>query len=241
MDQAAISTDTREQFLLGARMFLPVAISIGAYGVVWGVLAGQAGLSVLEVMLMSAFVFAGASQFVALDMWTPGNLPIFSIIIATAIVNLRMLLMTATLRPLVTHLPRSRGLISMFFVADENWALTMSQVAKGKGSVAFLLGSGMLSWVFWFTSTVVGRLVGSAIEDPATYGLDFAFTATFLALLFGMWRGKGDLIPWLVAALVAVATARLVPGNWYIVAGGLAGSFAGAVVEMRSGGQKNLA
>ena len=213
MDQAAIPTDTRDQFLLGARMFLPVAISIGAYGVVWGVLAGQAGLSVVEVMLMSGLVFAGASQFVALDMWTPGNLPILSIIIATAIVNLRMLLMTATLRPLVTHLPRTQGLIAMFFVADENWALTMSQVAKGKGSVAFLLGSGMLSWVFWFTSTLAGRLLGSAIDDPATYGLDFAFTATFLALLFGMWRGKGDLVPWLVAALVAVATARLVPGN----------------------------
>lgn len=239
MDQAANSRDTRDQFLLGARMFLPVAISIAAYGVVWGVLAGQAGMSVTEVMLMSGIVFAGASQFVALDMWTPGNLPILSIVVATAIVNLRMMLMTATLRPLADHLPRSRALVSMFFVADENWALTMSQVTKGKGSVAFLLGSGMLSWVSWFGSTVAGRILGSAIDDPAKYGLDFAFTATFLALLFGMWRGRGDLIPWLVAAVVAVGTAKLVPGNWYIITGGLAGSFAGAMVEMQ-GARKSV-
>jgi 4-azaleucine resistance transporter AzlC len=241
MDAVVSPTHTRDQFLLGARMFLPVAISIAAYGVVWGVLAGQAGLSVLEVMLMSGLVFAGASQFVALDMWTPGSLPILSIIVATAIVNLRMLLMTATLRPLVTHLPPARGLLAMIFVADENWALTMSQVAKGKGSVAFLLGSGMLSWVFWFASTLVGRLLGSAIDDPAKYGLDFAFTATFLALLFGMWRGRSDVVPWLVAAVVAVATAKLIPGNWYIITGGLAGSFGGAVVEMRMGNQKRVA
>jgi predicted branched-subunit amino acid permease len=84
------------------RMFVPVAISIAAYGVVWGVLAGQAGLTPWEVLLMSGLVFAGASQFVALDSWTPGSLPILGIIVTTAIVNLRMLLMTATLRPLTT-------------------------------------------------------------------------------------------------------------------------------------------
>jgi predicted branched-subunit amino acid permease len=63
------------QFLLGARTFVPLAISIAAYGVVWGVLAGQAGLSALEVFLMCGLVFAGASQFVALDMWDGAALP----------------------------------------------------------------------------------------------------------------------------------------------------------------------
>ncbi|HHY50363.1 MAG TPA: AzlC family ABC transporter permease, partial [Alphaproteobacteria bacterium] len=82
----------RSQFLLGARLFLPLAISIAAYGIVWGVLAGQAGLSVAEVALMSGLVFAGASQFVALDLWTPGQLPVLSIVLAAGIVNLRMLL-----------------------------------------------------------------------------------------------------------------------------------------------------
>ena len=99
MTAAAPTASSSDQFFLGMRMFAPVAISIAAYGVVWGVLAGQAGMSVLEVLLMSGLVFAGASQFVALDMWTPGSLPIVSIVIAVAIVNLRLLLMTATLRP----------------------------------------------------------------------------------------------------------------------------------------------
>lgn len=219
------------QFWLGVRMFLPVAISIAAYGVVWGVLAGQAGLSVLEVALMSGLVFAGASQFVALDMWSPGNLPILSIIIATAIVNLRMLLMSATLRPLVGHLPLPKQLGAMFFVSDEQWAMTMAEVRKGTGSVAFLLGTGVLSWFAWMGSTLCGRVLGAFIDDPTKYGLDFAFTATFLALLLGMWRGRGDLIPWIVGALAAILTSQLIEGNWYIIVGGLVGSFAGALAE----------
>lgn len=219
------------QFWLGVRMFLPVAISIAAYGLVWGVLAGQAGLSVLEVALMSGLVFAGASQFVALDMWTPGSLPILSIVIAVAIVNLRVLLMSATLRPLLGHLPLPQALATTFFVSDEQWAMTMTEIRKGGGSVAFFLGTGVLSWFSWMFSTLCGRVLGAFIDDPTRYGLDFAFTATFLALLLGMWKGRGDLIPWIVGALAAILASRLVEGNWYIIIGGLAGSFAGALAD----------
>lgn len=223
------------QFLLGARLFLPVAVSIAAYGLVWGVLAGQAGLGVLEVLLMSGLVYAGASQFVALDLWTPGALPIGTIVIAVGIVNLRMLLMSATLRPLFAGVPRGRALAMMFVVTDEQWALTIAQMRRGHGSVAFMAGVGILAWIAWVASTLMGRLLGAAIADPATYGLDFAFIATFIALVLGMWRGRGDLAPWLVAALIAIVTARYVPGQWYVIAGGLGGSLAGALAEPREG------
>lgn len=212
-------------------MFAPVAISIAAYGLVWGVLAGQAGMSVFEVALMSGLVFAGSSQFVVLDMWTPASLPIASIIIATAIVNLRILLMSATLRPLLAPLPLPAALGATFFVSDESWAMTMTEIRKGAGSVAFYLGTGTLCWLAWMASTLIGRVLGAFIDDPTRYGLDFAFTATFLALLLGMWKGRGDLVPWIVAALAAIATSRLVEGNWYIIVGGLVGSLAGALVE----------
>lgn len=222
---------TTSQFLLGARLFVPVALSIAAYGVVWGVLARQAGLSITEVVLMSTLVFAGASQFVALELWSPTALPVGAIVVATAIVNLRMLLMTATLRPLTSDIDKPRALLGMHFVTDESWALTMTEMARGRGSFAFLLGAGALAWVAWLTATLGGRLLGSVIGDPARYGLDFAFTATFIALLLGMWKGKSDLLPWLVAALAAIAAAQLLPGNWYIIIGGLLGSLAGALAE----------
>jgi len=229
MDRPAASASS--QFWLGVTMFFPVAVSIASYGVVWGVLAGQKGLGVLEVLLMSGLVFAGSSQFVALDSWTPGALPIVSIIAATAIVNLRMLLMSATLRPLVSGLSRPKALAAMFFVSDEQWAMTMAEMRKGGGSVAFLCGTGVLSWLSWAGSTLLGRVLGAFIDNPVKYGLDFAFTATFIALLLGMWKGRSDLVPWLVGALAALLTASVVEGKWYIIVGGIVGSLAGALAD----------
>lgn len=223
----------RDQFFLGARACIPVAISVSAYGVVWGVLAKQAGLSILEVALMSGLVFAGSAQFVALELWTatPSALPIGALVIAALIVNLRYLLLTATLRPLFPSDHKITSVWRMFLVTDENWAMTVAAMAKGRGSPAFLLGGGVLAYCCWMSSTLSGRMLGAVIDDPARYGLDFAFTATFLALLLGMWRGKADLIPWLVAALVAIVSAKLLPGSWYILIGGLAGSLAGAYLD----------
>ena len=216
------------------RLFLPVAISIASYGVVWGVLAGQAGLTPLEVLMMSSIVYAGSSQFVAVDMWQPAGLPIASIIIATAIINLRMLLMSATVRPQFEHMPRWRALLAMFLVSDEVWAMTMAERARGGGVAAFMLGAGVLAWIAWVSATLAGRMLGAVIADPAAYGLDFAFTATFLALLLGMWRGRGDLVPWLAGGAVAIGVAAVLPGTWYIIAGGLGGSFLGALLQHRS-------
>lgn len=224
-----------DQFLAGARACVPVAISVAAYGMVWGVLARGAGLSPLQVVMMSGLVFAGSAQFVALDLWTttPAMLPIGPIILAAFIVNLRYLLLTATLRPLFPDSRLGWGALSMYLVTDENWAMTVAAMARGEGSVPFLMGGGALAFASWMSTNLVGYGLGSAIDDPARWGLDFAFTATFLALLLGMWRGRGDILPWCVAALVAIATSRGIGGSWHILTGGLAGSLAGAVLEWR--------
>lgn len=220
-------------FRRGALRFVPVAISVAAYGLVWGVLAGQKGMTLAEVALMSGLVFAGASQFVALDMWQPGALPVASIVMATLIINLRLALMSATMRPLVAQLPLWRALGAMFLVSDESWAVTMAERHRGEAGLAFFLGSGTLCWLSWLAATLTGRLAGSVIENPTALGLDFAFTATFLALLLGMWKGRPDLLPWIVGGLVALLVSQLVEGNWYIIAGGLSGSLAGAIAETR--------
>lgn len=229
------SDSTRQQLFAGALACVPVAISVAAYGLVWGMLARGAGLSPLEVVLMSGLVFAGAAQFIALDLWTtvPGALPVGALVLAALIVNLRYLLLTATLRPLYPPGRLGRGALSMFLVSDENWAMTVAAMSRGGGSVAFLMGGGMLAYISWLSTNLVGYWLGSAIADPRAWGLDFAFTATFIALLLGMWKGRSDLLPWVVGAGIAILTARFVDGSWHILAGGLAGSLAGAAWETR--------
>ena len=214
--------------LAGARRCIPIEISGFAIGLVFGVLARQAGLSVAETVLMSALVYSGAAQFVVLGLWgTP--LPVASIAVTTLVVGLRHLLMGAALSPIFSRLPRLKAYGSVFFMADENWALAMSEFSKGKRDAAFLLGGGLAMFISWTSSTLIGRTIGSALRDPSRWGLDFAFTAVFLALLVGMWKGRSDLLPWFVAAIVAVAAHHWLPGQWYILLGGLTGSMAGAV------------
>ena len=222
-----------DQFAAGARACIPVVISVSTYGLVWGVLARSAGMSTLEVVLMSGLVFAGSAQFVALDLWTatPSSLPIGPLIIAALIINLRYLLLTATVRPLLADRKVGWRAAWMFFVTDENWAITMLEMKKGGGSLAFLLGGGVLTYVCWMATTITGHLIGAVIDDPVRYGLDFAFTATFLALLLGMWKTRADLLPWGVAALSAIIAAKLIEGSWYILIGGIVGSLAGALAD----------
>jgi 4-azaleucine resistance transporter AzlC len=226
------TTFTRSGAWRGARRTLPLVVSVFAVGVVFGALARQAGLSLLESLLMSGLVFAGASQFVALGLWA-APLPVATIVLTTLVVNLRHLLMGAALRPRLAQLSPLKAYGSVFFMSDESWALATGDFAAGRRDAAFLLGSGLALFCSWLGATLIGSVAGAWLGDPARWGLDFAFTAAFVALLAGMWKGKADVLPWALAAAVALAAAHWLPGKWYILLGGLAGSIAGAVRHAR--------
>ncbi|MGE4422873.1 MAG: AzlC family ABC transporter permease [Pseudodesulfovibrio sp.] len=205
---------------------LPVALSVFAYGMVYGLLTRQAGLTMTESALSSGLIFAGSSQFVALDMWSH-PLPITALVFTTFVVNLRHVLMSASLTPWMRGLPSRTTLPLLFLLVDESWAMTYGAVSRDKSDLGFLLGSGLLLWAAWMGATITGRLAGAAIPDPGAFGLDFAFTAVFLSLLAGLWKGRGDIPPWVVAVVTALIVNHFLPGKWYIVAGGLAGSLTG--------------
>jgi len=205
---------------------LPLALSVLAYGAVFGVLARQTGIDLLNTGLMSALVFAGAAQFVALELWqTPP--PIGAILLTTLAVNLRLILMAAS----IAHWLKAAGILptlgSLAFLGDEQWALTVSENKKGNQDRAFLLGCSFTLYISWLSASLIGHRIGSSIGDPAVWGLDFAFTAVFVTLLIGLWHGREDALPWIVAAGVAIIVQVLVNGPWYILAGGLAGSLVG--------------
>jgi len=221
---------TKSGLFAGTAQSVPIALAVAAYGVVFGVLAGQVGLRLHEALIMSATVFAGSAQLVALEMWTNPP-PVAAIILTALVVNLRYLLLGAALARWFSGLRSSCSYGSLFFMNDESWALTMGWFAQGKRDTAFLLGSGLAVFAGWISSTAIGRTVGETLAQPERYGFDFAFTAVFISLLCGMWRGKADLVPWAVAALAAVISSRVLPGSWYILAGAVSGSITGACID----------
>ena len=182
--------NTWQEMRRGVNACLPICVSVAVYGVAFGVLAVQAGLEVWMVALMSGAVYAGASQFAALQFWH-APLAVGTIILAVFVINLRLVLITGSLASTFRDVPPGRALAAMFFAADENWALTMAEAGRGHAGPAFYLGTGLVLYVTWFCSTLAGAAAGSVILiDPASYGIDFVFTAVFIALIVGMWRGQ---------------------------------------------------
>ena len=217
-----------EGFAAGALTILPLVVAVFPFGLLLGTLAAQKGLSPLEVSLMSATVFAGASQFVAIEIWSdPAQVALLG---ATALmINLRHVLKGAALAPQIRHWPRPLAYSGLVFIADEHWAFYLRRAATAPLTPAYYAGLALPLYAAWVATTTLGALFGGALREPERYGLDFAFTAVFLTLLVGLWKGRRSLWPWLASAAVAVAAYLLLPGVWYIALGGLAGSLAGAL------------
>ena len=214
----------------GARRCAPIAISVFAYGLVFGALAAQSGLSLSETGLMSAIVFSGTTQFVALGLWaTP--LPVTALLIATFLLSLRLVLMGATLRRALAGIDTGRALVAAWFVTDENWALTMSEAAKSEDRplarrdrlASFFMGTSILIYGTWIAAGIAGHLVGGAVGDPKRLGLDFAFPAMFLALSIGIGRRHPNVLVWLASAAAAILAERYLGGAWHILIGAGAG------------------
>ncbi len=222
-------TYTAAGFRTGFVAGIPIALGVAGYGIVFGVIAARAGLSVAEAALMSATVLAGAAQLLAVELWAD-PIPVVAVVTTVAVVNLRYVLLSAALQPWLGALSPKRIYTSLFFVADENWALSMDRFRNGNRDGAFLLGSGVVLWLLWVGATVVGATAGGRIGDPEQFGLDFVVTALFLTLAVSFWEGRASLAPWLTAATVGIATHSLLPGEWYILSGALAGA-AVAVVQ----------
>jgi predicted branched-subunit amino acid permease len=213
----------------GAREMAPVAFSaVGTFALAFGIAARQGPLDLGEAVAMSGAVFAGASQFAALGLWVD-PLPVLSILFAVVAVNARFLLMGAALRPWMADLPAWKVYPSLFVLADPVWAKTLRAFDRGQSDAGYLLGGGLVFWVVWILATAGGYGVGGGIGDPARWGIDALMPAFFATILAGMWRGRGDALPWAAAAASALAASYVLPGMWHVVVGGIVGGLTGAL------------
>ncbi len=216
----------------GIRGCLPLLVGVTPFGLVCGIVAQGAGLSRLEAVLMSALCYAGSAQLVALAGWTHPA-PVLAASFAALVVNLRLALMGPVLSPWLDRLCGWRLWGSLFVMADQNWAQALTDMNAGGRDAAVLFGSGLIMWAWWVVTTAIGYALGSALRPPPGHPVFFAALAVFISMLVPMWRGRSDVAPWGVAAVVAVLAARLLPGSWYIIAGALAGSLVGALRDRR--------
>ncbi len=208
---------------------LPLVAGLTPYGLVTGVIAQQHGLSWTESVLMSAAVFAGAGQILALSAWTHPA-PVLAASLACLAVNLRMVLVGPPLLPWLSRLRGWRLWGSLFVMTDLIGALSITAMRSGEADAGFLFGAGVILWAWWVLTSAFGFVAGAALHLPPGHPIFFAVIGAFVAILVPMWRGKADALPWMLAGATALLVSRALPGTyWHIVAGAVVGSAAGAM------------
>lgn len=216
---------------------LPLWLGVAPFGAIYAVNALAAGLDATQTLAMSLFVFAGASQFTAAGLIAAGVAP-WTIVLTTAIINARHLLLSASLAPFVRGLPAPRKTLMALQLTDESFAIGMRRWLAGTGSAAYQFGSNISLYVIWQLSTVAGILLGSQIPEPAAYGLDLVFPLTFIGLLVPLLKTRVSGLVALLAAVLTIAGALLLPGRWYILLAGIVASGIGAVITRQGEGEK---
>lgn len=208
-------------------------MSIFAYGLVFGVLARQSGLSWWETLFMSAVVVAGASQFVAVSMLATGA-GAGQIILATLLLNLRHLLMGASLAPYLARVKTWKLAILAHVLNDESYALTINRFHRHGGSASYFLGAGVITYSSWVISSALAGAAGNILGDPRRYGLDFAFLGAFIGLLVPQLKNRETWASFLAAAITALLVSQLLPGKWYILIAALLAAATGVVTEIHA-------
>jgi 4-azaleucine resistance transporter AzlC len=228
----ATSPSPTASFWTGVKAVLPMHLGVAPFGVIYGVIAIQAGIPPLAALLMSSVVFAGASQFLLAQM-IGGGAPLLIAWGSVGLVNLRHALYSASVAPVLKHLPQRWKLTLAYLLTDEAYAAALpSLMSEPRSANAHwvLLGSGLGLWSGWQLATAGGVLLGAGL--PTDLGLDFALPLTFIAIVVPMINSRARLLAALVAGIAALLLFSL-PYKIGLLLAALTGLLAGAVMQRR--------
>ena len=169
---------------------LPTIFGYIGIGLAFGIIASSAGLNIFLVGAMSLFIYAGSAQFITVSMLSAGA-PIISIIIATFLVNSRMILMSMSVAPFFKEYSLFKNISIGSFLTDESYALGMNKQNYTNGKLSYewfntanIIENPVFVIPLYVISSVIGALLGSVVKNPYGLGLDFALVAMFIGLLY---------------------------------------------------------
>lgn len=211
----------------------PFILIVVPYSTLFGVVARNAGLDVIQTMSMSVLVIAGASQFTALAL-LQDQAPVFIAVLTALAVNLRMAMYSAALVPHIGHARFGTRALMAYLMVDQAFAVAVKTYEERpemtpSAKVAYYFGAMMLICPFWYLFTFVGAVVGQAI--PESYSLDFAVPICFIALTAPLLRSLPHVIAALVSCVAAIGFAW-VPWSLGLIFAALTAMIVGAQAEL---------
>jgi 4-azaleucine resistance transporter AzlC len=218
-----------KDFFAGAKGALPILIGVIPFAMISGVAAVSVGLTFFETVGISVLVFAGASQLVVFQLMSAGS-PWIIMVLTAWVINLRFTMYSATLAPYLQKLSVGQKALLAYMLSDQAFGISLSHfVTNEKVSHRwFYFGAALTIWVTWQISAIIGALLGALV--PASWGFDFAFPLSFMALMFGALRDHPTVIAALTGGVVAVL-AKGLPYNTGLVLAISLGIAAGYLTE----------
>jgi len=230
-----------EEFNAGIRATFPLVLGAIPFGIIFGAVAVSNGLSGWATAAMSAFVFAGSSQFVAAGM-VAGGAGLAFIVLTTFVVNLRHSLYSTTLAPHMRHLPHRWLLPLGFWLTDESFAVVIERYNRPDRSPLkhwFFLGSAVIMYVNWSICTWIGIAAGQSIPNPEAWGLEFAMPVTFIGIVIPSLKSRSLVLSALAAGAGALVFAGL-PNKLGLIVAALLGVLVGVLAAPYDAQRKAL-
>ena len=206
----------------GLRRILPVLVAIIPFGLVYGAVARNAGLTVAEIMGFSAFVYAGASQFVALEMIGLSS-PVLAVAVTIFALNFRHVLYSAAVGRHLTLFSPLQKAIAFFLLVDPVFGEAEARATRGPITPSFYFVYALVLYSCWLMSSFTGAVFGSLIGDPATFALDFILPVYFLTLLMDFRRRRNFLPVALASGVASLILLVSVGPPWNVTIGALGG------------------
>lgn len=219
----------KERFFAGVKAALPVIVGYVPVAFAYAILAGEAGLSLRDNVLMSVMVFAGASQIMATGMVIQGASAV-AIVAATFLLNLRHFIMSTYVMHHLKETPVGLRLLAAFGVTDESFALF--SVAKAEyRSVWYLYGMVMVTYLSWVGGTIVGALTSAIMPTVLSNAMGIALYAMFIGLLVpNIGRESRVALLVLATGLINVLLMQMMASSWAMIAATLLGAALGLVI-----------
>ncbi|MFD2740218.1 AzlC family ABC transporter permease [Sulfitobacter aestuarii] len=226
-------TTTKSAYFKGVADALPFVLVIMPFAALFGILANEAGLSVIETLAFSVMVIAGAAQFTALQLMQE-HAPTLIVLASALAVNLRMAMYSASLTPYIGAAPLWQRALAAYLTVDQAYICAIAQYEKAPQMsvpqrMAYFFGAATPVAPLWYGFTLIGALLGTKV--PESWALDFALPITFLAMIAPMFRTLAHVVAALVAVLVSLLAVS-VPYSLGLILAGIAGMVAGAQTEL---------
>ncbi len=222
-------------FWRGIRTGIPFFLLVAPFGMLFGVVATEAGLNLVEAMGFSVVVVAGAAQFTAIQLLSD-QAPVWVAVISGLAINLRMVMYSASITPHLGGLSLGRRILAAYFLVDQTYACSLLDCEEKPHLTldekwGFFLGITTFLIPIWYGSTFAGAWVGNAV--PIGIGLDFVVPIAFLSMVAPGLRTGAHRAAATVSVILALCLVWM-PFNLGLLVAGLGGMMAGAEVERRS-------